>query len=317
MFSRIKTNVIYISSGKAVLKQREFNKPIKDKVLIETKACGICMGDIYAFQGKLSGGQPFGHEGVGIVKEVGEDVHNFKPGDKVTSLGWPAFAESYIAEANTVSKIPDDVENYAIWISEPIACVVNGIRGSEIQIGENVCIIGCGYMGLLIVQGIPKNIIKNLYVIDIKKRRLELAKKFGADVTIEVTKEMDSSDVQNIVGDKMDTVIEASGIPGTINQATDLVKEGGKLIIFGRHVVDEKLPTEKWHNMGLRVLNTAPSFSQNFTKDFQDGVALIKKGTFDQKLLITHRFNFNDPQSAFEKASEKSDDYIKGAIVFQ
>ncbi|MEM1607266.1 MAG: alcohol dehydrogenase catalytic domain-containing protein [Candidatus Bathyarchaeia archaeon] len=66
--------------------------------MIKTKACGIRMGEVYVFQGKLPGGRIMGHEGVGIVAEVGEDVKEIKPGDKVTALGGPAFAEYYKTE---------------------------------------------------------------------------------------------------------------------------------------------------------------------------------------------------------------------------
>jgi threonine dehydrogenase-like Zn-dependent dehydrogenase len=86
--------------------------------------------------------------------------------------------------------------------------------------------------------------------------------------------------------------------------------------VFGRHVPDEKVPTEKWHTMGLKVLNTAPAYSRAFNKDFHDAVALMRKGVFDQKPLITHKFRYGEAQSAFMKAAERPADYIKGVITF-
>ena len=274
------------------------------------------MGDIYVYEGKLPGGRVMGHEGVGIVAEVGEDVENVKTGDVVTTLGGPAFAEHYKTKSRNVAKIPSNVEDYALWISEPLACVVNGIRGASIEIGDDVCLIGCGYMGLLLLQAMPKNYINNLIALDIRDERLELARDFGAEHVLNPQKVDPVKGVKEIIGGGVDIVIEASGAYGTLNLATDLVKPGGKLVIFGRHVIDEKVPTEKWHIMGLKVLNTAPSFSSNFNKDFHDAVNLLRKGVFNQERLITHRFSFEDSETAFKEASKKPPDYIKGVIIF-
>jgi len=91
---------------------------------------------------------------------------------------------------------------------------------------------------------------------------------------------------------------------------------GGKIVIFGRHVLDVKVSTEKWHMKGLKILNTAPAFSSDFNKDFHDAANLLRKGVFDQRKLITHRFPFKDAEEAFKTASEKPVDYIKGVITF-
>jgi len=312
----METEGIFLSHGLAKKVRIELGGLGRDEVLIETKACGICMGDIYVYEGKLPGGRVMGHEGVGIVAEVGEDVENVKTGDVVTTLGGPAFAEHYKTKSRNVAKIPSNVEDYALWISEPLACVVNGIRGASIEIGDDVCLIGCGYMGLLLLQAMPKNYINNLIALDIRDERLELARDFGAEHVLNPQKVDPVKGVKEIIGGGVDIVIEASGAYGTLNLATDLVKPGGKLVIFGRHVIDEKVPTEKWHIMGLKVLNTAPSFSSNFNKDFHDAVNLLRKGVFNQKRLITHRFSFEDSETAFKEASKKPPDYIKGVIIF-
>ncbi len=312
----MKAQGVFLSKGVAKTVEIDVDEPGKNEVLIETKVCGICMGDVYTFQGKLIGGKVVGHEGVGIVAEIGENVENVKVGDKVTTLGGPAFAQSYKTDRRNVACIPEDAEDLAHWISEPSACAVNGIRCSKIEIGDNVCLIGCGYMGLLLIQAMPKTLLGNLIALDIQDERLELAKKFGADHVLN-PKEVDVvKEVSNILGGEADIAIEASGAHGTLHLATDLVREGGKLIIFGRHVLDEKVPTEKWHVKGLTVLNTAPSSSADFNRDFHDAVKLLRKGVFDQKPLITHKFSYKEAEKAFRTASEKPADYIKGVITF-
>jgi len=312
----METEGIFLSSGIAKKVKFELEDLRRDEVLIETKACGICMGEIYVYRGELPGGRVLGHEGVGVVAEVGEDVKNVKVGDKVTTLGGPALAKYYKTEEQNVAKIPQNVEDYAVWISEPLACVVNGIRGASIEIGDDVCLIGCGYMGLLLLQAMPKNYINHLVALDILDQRLEMAREFGAEYVLNPRDGDPVEKIKEFMKGKADVVIEASGAHGTLYLATDLIKPGGKLVIFGRHVIDEKVPTEKWHSMGLKVLNTAPLFSSNFNKDFHDAVNLLKKGVFNQERLITHRFSFDDPETAFKEASKKPPDYIKGVIIF-
>jgi len=323
----MKTKGITISKGLAKTVEIDVDKPGMNEVLIETKACGICMGDIYTFQGKLPGSKVMGHEGVGVVAQVGEGVKNVQVGDKVTTLGGPAFAEYYKTDCRSVAKIPCGVEDLACWISEPLACVVNGIRGSEIQIGDNVCLIGCGYMGLLLIQAMPKNMLGSLVALDVQNERLKMAKQFGADHVLNPEEADVVREVRGLLSGEADIVIEASGAPATLHLATELVRggwaketgrmvQGGKIVIFGRHVLDEMVPTEKWHTKGLAVLNTAPSSSSDFNRDFCDAVNLLRKGVFDQKPLITHRFPYEDVQTAFETASEKRKGYIKGVITF-
>jgi len=312
----MKVQAIFLSKGKAESREIDMPRPVRSEVLIETKACGICMGDIYVYEGKVPSEQAMGHEGVGVVAEVGEDVVDFKSGDKVTTLGGPAFAEYYLTDRRNVAKIPDDVGDFSLWISEPAACAVNGIRGSGIQIGDDICTIGCGYMGLLLIQAMPRNIVGNIFALDIRDERLDLARKFGVDLALNPNEIDVVEEIRDRLGCEADIVIEASGAHGTLGLATELVRPGGKIVIFGRHVMDESVPTEKWHGKGLSVLNTAPAFSKDFGRDFRDAVRLLEKGIFDQKPLITHRFPNEDAQTAFKIASERHADYIKGVITF-
>jgi len=312
----LKAQAIFLSVGEAKLREIEVPGPGRSEILIETKACGMCMGDIYVYEGRLPSDQAMGHEGVGVVAKVGEGVSNVRCGDRVSALGGPAFAEYYLTDCRNVAKIPDNVEDFSLWISEPLACAVNGIRGSDIQIGDNVCTIGCGYMGLLLIQAMPRNIMGNIIALDIRNERLAFAKKFGVDFTLNPNEADVAKGVHDLLGGDADIVIEASGAHGTLWLATELVRPGGKIVIFGRHVIDENVPTEKWHGKGLRILNTAPAFSKDFNRDFRDAVRLLERGVFDQKPLITHRFPHEDAQTAFKIASERHVDYIKGVITF-
>ncbi len=306
-------------AGKVEIKEAQIPKPKRNELLIKVKACGICAFDIHAFQGKISFKDYLehpGHEFVGIVEDFGEEVSGFSIGDTVSGLGSGAFAEYITVPAEAVEKVPVVNDNFSVWISEPIACVVNGIRSLKIEPGNSLLLIGCGYMGLLMVQGIPAKLLKCFAVADIIEERLSLAKEFGAEITLNPKNPDFKEEIKKIAPQGFEIVIEASGAKGTLDMATDLVREGGTLCIFGYHIGREEVPTGYWHIKGLRISNPAPNFSKNFLKDFKDGIALMKKGTFKQDKLITHTFKYTDAQKAFEFVVSKPQDYIKGAILF-
>ncbi|TKJ47740.1 hypothetical protein CEE34_02195 [Candidatus Aerophobetes bacterium Ae_b3a] len=303
--------------GKIMFRDVDLGKLKPNEILVRTKACGICKFDINAFSGKIKDSyldEP-GHEGVGIIEEVGEEVGELKPGDKVAALGRGAFGNYFKASKNMVAKIPQETEDFEYWMAEPVACVVNGLRSTIIQPGDTVAIIGCGYMGLLLTQGLPKEYITHLFCIDINDERLELAKEFGADT---ILNSIQTDAVEYIKSEKgeVDVVIEAAGAQGTSDIATELLRKGGKLIIFGHHVEKELVDMGAWHMKGLRILNPSPMLSSDFSKDFQDAVKLMKRGTFAQKKLITHTFAFLEIQKAFSFVSSKPPHYIKGVILY-
>ncbi len=306
------------SKGKVDIVEVDVPDVGDEEVLIQTKCCGICTGDLHVFNGLITGSEGFsflGHEPAGIVVEVGKSAETVKPGDKVTSIGGGrAFAEYYKTDQRRVKRIPDDVKEFELWISEPATCVVNSIRNSGIQIGDNVCVIGCGYMGLLHIQAMPRN-INNLTAVDIRDDVLDLAKKFGADNTINPKEEDPAKEMNRIIGGEYDVVIEAAGVPNVMSLSTRLTRRGGILVSFGRHMTEEMVPINLWHK-GMDVRNISPGYSKDFTEDFYDAVKLLKRGIFNQKPLITHRASYQEAEKLFKVAAGKPKDYIKGVITF-
>ncbi|HEB29333.1 MAG TPA: hypothetical protein ENI15_00445 [Spirochaetes bacterium] len=316
----IETTCISFNKNREIsIFNRKINYPGENQVLVRMKACGICKYDIKCYKDididPVYSEKP-GHEGVGIVEAVGKGVKNIKPGEKVTSDSFGgAFADYFVADLDTVVKIPGDVEEYGFWVSEPVACVVSSLRLLRIEPGDDVVVIGCGYMGLLIIQGLPKNFIHNLTAIDIDEDRLSMAKKFGADKTVNSRDEDAVQAVLDISKNKVDVVIEAAGAKGVISQATGMLKNGAKLCIFGHHAEDEVIPTGEWHMKGLQVLNTTPYMSKDFQKDLIDAVKLMEKGVFDQSELISHTYSFTDIQRAMEEVAKNPSDLIKAVVI--
>lgn len=209
----------------------------------------------------------------------------------------------------------DKSADLPIWISEPPACAVNGAQGSAIKLGQKVALLGCGYMGLLVMQALPWETCGRFVVADRDPSRLALARSFGAKETYDPGE----TDLRELAGQLggFDVVIEAAGVKGTIALATQMLRNGGTLNIFGWHQGEEMVPTHDWHYKGLKVLNTAPGFSDSFHSCFVAAVALMATGRIDQTRLITHRFPLSQCQQGFEVAASRADGYVKGVITFQ
>ena len=328
--------LFFVGKRKVEIGEFDCPNPGPREVRIRTMACGICTGDRYAFLGVHGGRYPFpgGHEPVGEVESVGSNVTRFKPGDLVTAVPYvpypwslnPAFSEYTIASEDMVAKIPENADP-CLWIGEPVACIVNGLRYANVQPYDNVVVVGTGFMGLLLIQGLSHTPLNTLIAVDLNDDRLSLAKEFGADFCFnprihEVKREVNA--LTNGIG--ADIVIEAAGTNSALLLAADLCRQQAKLLIFGNHVGKRTLNLGIWHSKGLKVFNPSPMASPNFSKDFQTAVKLMKKGVYKLDKLVTHRESFEKAQEIFETAAADYDPddglvlcekgYIKGAITF-
>lgn len=124
-------------------------------ILVRTAMTGVCRSDVAMMQGDfpLLPTNMHGHEGLGIVEEIGKDVLDVVVGDYVATRGEPAYADKYIARANTYVKVPELDPKYIV---EPVACGINVIMNSFSQIrertGGKLCIIGTGFLARVAFQ---------------------------------------------------------------------------------------------------------------------------------------------------------------------
>ncbi len=314
----VKTDsLVLLKPGKMDITRVKVPDPGPGEVLVEVKANGICRMDIALFTGKLDLGYPchHGHEAVGVVAELGQGVKDLKVGDKVTCMGYPTYQRHVVVPASKTVKIPDAKADLTRWIVEPVACAVHGVQASNIRLGGSVALIGCGYMGLLVLQALPREVLGRLVVVDPDPSKLELAQAYGAKEVFppEQTEEL-AAIGQKIGG--FDVAIEASGAKGTLGLATSLLHQGGTLNIFGWHAGTEQAPTHEWHYKGLVVINPSPMMSPDFFPYMKAAVTLMSTGRIDQTELITHRFPFEEAGKALDTAANRADGYIKGVLCF-
>ncbi len=310
----------FLEPGAYRLREEPVAAPGDGQVLVKTLACGVCMFEVKVFGGQLSVPFPWvgGHEGVGIVAETGAHVTNCRAGDYVTT--WPTHARG-LATYHTVPKerlvrLDGPVAKPELWISEPIKCAVTSTMHTPFRPGDRVALIGCGYMGLLHLQALPKSWFVDVVALDLFAERLELARSYGATRVVQASPEGSAKLMEEFPGG-FDVVIEASGSPGSIELATRLVREGGTLTLFGFHTHEQQIDAGAWHLKGLKVLNTSPYISGKSLDEFYRAVSLMKAGRFDQSRLITHRFTFTEIEPAMKTIGSRPRSYIKGVFVFE
>jgi threonine dehydrogenase-like Zn-dependent dehydrogenase len=313
--------IFFVAPNKVELRELEVGDPDLYQVQIELKATALCAWDQALYKGILPGGTtyPFlhGHEGVGVVRKVGARVTGYNEGDLVTSMGdnaglWGHFAN---VTQTAVSKLRPDVTDYEHWQAEPVACVMNGLEWCRIVPGDRVAVVGTGFMGLLLVQGLVHSLAAEVIGIDINTVRLALAKQFGADRVINPETVEGKQALQALGAHPVDIVIEAAGVQEAFDLHYALLRKQGKLCVFSWHKDgDRRVDLGAWHMSGYEVGNASPSISPNFSRVFARTVPMMEKGVFDLRPLVTHVMPPARATEMFETAAHQSDGYIKGVI---
>ncbi len=331
--------------GKDNIKVEERPKPKNEErdVLIKVAAAGICGTDIHIYKGEWKVPTPLilGHEFSGTIEEIGERVTKVQTGDRVVAepniicgeckycltgernyfcekleaIGVTrdgAFAEYVSVPEKNVYVVPDNISLNEAALIEPLACCIRGIDNVQIKTGDTVAIVGAGPIGLILLQLAKISGASLVIQIDMVENRLELAKKIGADYTINI-KEQDSVDAVMAITDGygVDVSIEAVGNPQAIEQAFKLVRRGGRLNIFGvspQDAVWNLKPFELYD----KELTITSSYRSPFT--FERAIRLVASERIKLKPLITHQYNLNEIKTALYIAEKKAEGAIKVLI---
>lgn len=296
--------------------------------ILKTTICGTDLGILHGKTPSVLPGITLGHEGVGIVDEVGTAIRNFKKGDHViisciTADGTCEYCKKQIYShcedggwilGNTINgtqaeyvRIPHaDNSLYAIpaGADEEALVMLSDIlpTGHEIGVlngcvkpGDTIAIVGAGPVGmaaLLTAQFYSPAVI---YMIDIDQNRLDLAKKFGATHTINSANEDAVKKILSETKDGVDVSIEAVGIPDTFDICQNIVRPGGHLANIGVHgkKVDLQIQNLWIRNititMGLVNTNTTPMLLKTVTS-----------GKLQPAKLITHHFKLDAILEAYK-----------------
>jgi L-iditol 2-dehydrogenase len=305
-------SIRYLEQGGLEMVDLEVPDPGYGEVQVRGAACGICAWDLYTFRhgSKAPSAAPPGHEGIGVVVKVGPGVTSLREGDRVACGG---FATLYNIAAERAYRMPPSDLPDEYWVVEPLSCVVTGVDHCALRIGDRVAVVGCGFMGLLMVQCLARSFAEELIAIDIAPQRLQLAKEFGAQRVFNSAEPGFEEQLRELKASGIDTVVDASGAQAGLDISTRLVKRGGRINLFGWIHGQASFSGDLWHGQGVTVVNSSPS--ARIRDPFPVAIRLIDRGMVNTRPVVTHVVPLDgmaDLLDGVTKGMVKG--YIKGVI---
>ena len=317
-------------------------------VRIKMSVAGICGSDIHYYtQGQIGSQKveyPFsvGHEGAGVVVETGPAVKRVKPGDavaiepampcrecdqclagrhhtcrKLRFLGCPGQAEGCLMEYIVMPEescfpLHGNLTTDHGSISEPLAIGIYAVKKSNIFSEAASGILGFGPVGMSVMLALKAQGVHTCYVSDKIDERLSIAEKEGSSLIINPLKADVVKELRHIEPHGLDVVFECCGQQEALDQAVEILKPGGKLMVIG-------IP--EFNRWSISVENTRrKEISVLFVRRQVDCVdtALdhMSSGAINIKNMITHRFPFARTKEAFDLVAGYSDGVMKAMIDF-
>jgi 2-desacetyl-2-hydroxyethyl bacteriochlorophyllide A dehydrogenase len=312
------------SPGVATCKKVPTPSPGPREVLIRVAAAGLCGTDLHIYAGEYEAEYPIvpGHEFSGTVAEVGAGITDLTVGQRVaadpnifchqctycrremhnqclnlravgvTTDG--AFAEYVLVPRDVVYPIGDLPFEHAAWI-EPLSCVVYAMQRARPNPGDHVLLFGAGPMGCLLTQVLRASGAARLVVVDRLERRLDLARELGASDAI-LADGNHQQRLRALAPQGYDFVIDATGVPGVVEQAFDYLAPRATMFFFGVCPNDAQIQIHPyqvfrndWHIIG--------SFALCYT--FQEAIRLLQGGIVQVECLISHRLPLEQAEAAF------------------
>ena len=251
-----------------------------------------------------------GHEGAGEVVEVGAAVSEFKPGDKVMSFGWKnTMADYWVSrirhDGYGVIAVPDGMDMQTASLGEPIACAVYAGMVSGVELGDTVAVIGAGFAGQIIAQVVKAKGAHKVIVVDVVDGKLGLAKKMGADITVNAKSENVLDVVLELTdGYGVDVVVEAAGYGETIETGTEILRHGGILGLYSWVLDPVRMSIDRWHNDGFDIRTLALMHRVGHDRPWWIAKTLdaVVKGYVKIEPLISHTYDLSEADAAFRTA---------------
>ena len=312
-----------------------------DDAVVRVTASAICGTDLHFFHGKapLMPGDQIGHEGVGVVEEVGPDVTRVRPGDRVVvafqnvcggcwycragqsslceewrNLGAGPFGGSLggtqaellrvpHADANLLP-IPDDVEDErALFVGDILTTGVYAAGIAEIRPEDTVAVVGAGPVGHFCVQAALRHGPRRVIALDFDQGRLDLAASVGAAPVNARERHPQMAVSEATEGRGADVVIEAVGDPSAFRTAVEVVRSGGRVIVAGMFVSEvEEIPLGVYWTRMLTIRFAGICPVQAW---WEEAMAAVRAGEIDPLPIVSHRLALEEAPKGYELFSRR------------
>jgi L-iditol 2-dehydrogenase len=300
-------------------------------VLVRVRACGICGSDVHGYDGSSGRRLPplvMGHEAAGVVERVGGEVSRFGPGarvtfdstvfcgtcaycragrwnlcDRRTILGVAcaefrregAYAEYVSVPEHIVHPLPDEVPMEHAAMVEPLSVAVHAVARAPMPARAAV-VVGTGTIGLLVLQALRAAGAQRVLALDVDEGKLALARKLGADVTIDAKRADAVAEVRRLTEGGAEVALECVGATEPIKTAVASVRKGGSVVLVGNIAPAIELPLQQVVSGELTLLGTAAS-----SGEYPRAIELLRSGAVDVRPLITATAPLEEGPRMFER----------------
>ena len=319
-------------------------------VLVKMARVGICGSDVHYFTEGGIGSQrveypwTVGHEGGGIVAEIGSAVTRVKVGDRIAFdpaqpcfecdqcqagrphtcrnlnfLGCPqqiggCLSEYLVMPETSCYPIPDGMTFEEAAIVEPLSIGVYAITLADSMKGAKIGITGAGPIGLSVLLPAKAQGASRVYMTDKIDARLEMALRAGADWA-------GNSDTEDVVAEitrrepeLLDVIFECSGEQSAMDQAVQLLKPGGELLLIGIPGAQNRV------SFDINLLRRKELRIQNVRRQnhcVQRAIDMIANNEIDVNVMVTHRFPFVQTKAGFDLVADYQNGVVKAMIIFE
>lgn len=329
--------------GKSLaIEEVDVPKPGPMQVLAKVLACGICGSDLHAAKymddmiaaSRMSGsvawdnraetaGMVMGHEFVAEVVEAGPGAENWAPGTRVTSvpvlmdpaspsgfasIGYStvypgAYGQYVVMSGPMLLKVPDGLHDVTAATTEPCAVGLHAARQAEMQPGETAIVMGAGPIGLMTLIWLKQEGVPHVTVSDYAPARRELAAKLGADLVVDPGSQDLAAAHLEATGKAAPVVFECVGVEGTLHQAMQLVDRGGRVVVVGVCMKEDRIHPMVGINKQLTlkfVLGYTPA-------EYAEALTALGDKTVDTSPMVTRTVSLDELPAAFESLADPHD----------
>jgi 2-desacetyl-2-hydroxyethyl bacteriochlorophyllide A dehydrogenase len=293
-------------------------RPGPGDVLVEVAACGVCASELESWTGHSEPTYPLslGHEVSGTVAEVGAGVDTLAVGETVgVWVAGEGYADLVVARAAHCFSAGDGPLDTVL--AEPLACAVNAVELADVRLGDDVVLIGAGFMGHLVQQLVGLRGARQVIVADTRRDALDRAVELGATSTIHVGQEDLPAVVAELTGGVLaDVSFECTGSQAALESIGAVTRMSGKLVLVGFHQgAPRSVPLGWWNWMAYDVRNAHFRDMAAILRGMAVGSRLVGSGAIDLAPHVTHRFELADIAEAFDTALAKPDGFVKATVV--
>jgi NDMA-dependent alcohol dehydrogenase len=341
------------------IRELQLEPPRSQEVLVRLVASGVCHSDLSMRNGTLIAPTPIvlGHEGAGVVEQVGEDVSSIQPGDHVViswvpqcgrcffcqkgqpflcematvvlasgglldgstrfqvdgspvyqMVGAGTFAERTVVPEAALFKVDDDLD---LGVAALLGCsVLTGIGAAvataDIYEGDTVAVLGCGGVGLNVVQGAVLAGAAEVIAVDLHPDKLELARVFGATQVVDGSQDPVSA-VMRLTGQRgADVSFEVVGLQSTIDQAIAMTRRGGETVVVGVPPMDAMVQVPAFMGLVLAAKTIKGCWygSADVRETIPRLVGLYREGHLKLDELVSRTISLAHVNQAFEAMEE-------------